>query len=134
MLRSGSDVDLDAELKDGAAGDIELRSRNAIPLRGEDESSVLTPPASASTSLPAAAQKPDRLSETAAAGGSSVALLSSGGLMGKERAAGALWHLSVDSGNRMSIAKAGGIPPLVQPCRWYAASAYLCRGGARTTS
>ena len=43
-----------------------------------------------------------------------VGLVTSGSLMGKERAAGALWHLSVDSINRMIIAKAGGIAPLVQ--------------------
>ena len=34
--------------------------------------------------------------------------------MGKERAAGALWHLSMDSSNQQAIAKAGGIAPLVQ--------------------
>ena len=33
---------------------------------------------------------------------------------GKERAAGALWHLSMDSSNQQAIAKAGGIAPLVQ--------------------
>ena len=32
----------------------------------------------------------------------------------KERAASALWHLSVDAGNQLAIAKAGGIGPLVQ--------------------
>ena len=34
--------------------------------------------------------------------------------MGKERAASALWHLSVDAVNQLLIAKAGGIAPLVQ--------------------
>ena len=34
--------------------------------------------------------------------------------MGKERAASALWHLSVDAVNQVTIAKAGGIAPLVQ--------------------
>ena len=42
--------------------------------------------------------------------------VSSGNQMGKERAASALWHLSVDAVNQVTIAKAGGIAPLVQAC------------------
>ena len=34
--------------------------------------------------------------------------------MSKERAASALWHLSVDAVNQVAISKAGGLAPLVQ--------------------
>jgi len=58
----------------------------------------------------------DRLSAIAAAGGiiPLVALVTTGAPLSKERAASALWHLSVDAGNQLAIAKAGGIGPLVQ--------------------
>ena len=58
----------------------------------------------------------DRLSAIAAAGGviPLVGLVTNGNQMGKERAASALWHLSVDTVNQVAIAKAGGIPPIVQ--------------------
>ena len=58
----------------------------------------------------------DRLSAIAAAGGviPLVGLVTNGNQMGKERAASALWHLSVDVVNQVAIAKAGGIPPIVQ--------------------
>ena len=58
----------------------------------------------------------DRLNAIAAAGGiiPLVSLLSTGSSTGKERAASALWHLSVDPVNQVVVAKAGGIAPLVQ--------------------
>ena len=58
----------------------------------------------------------DRLSAIAAAGGviPLVGLVTNGNEMGKERAASALWHLSVDAVNQVAIAKTGGIPPIVQ--------------------
>lgn len=62
------------------------------------------------------ARPKDRLSAIADAGGIGplVGLVTNGNAMGKERAASALWHLSVDAVNQVSVAKAGGIPPIVQ--------------------
>ena len=62
------------------------------------------------------ADEGDRLSAIASAGGviPLVGLVTNGNEMGKERAASALWHLSVDAVNQVAIAKAGGIPPIVQ--------------------
>ena len=121
VLRAGSSITLASELQDGAMGEIEREARNPTALR-EDEASNEPPTEQmeggdlSDASPAAAADRGDRLSAIAAAGGifPLVMLLTSGSLMGKERAAGALWHLSVDTGNRMSIAKAGGIAPLVQ--------------------
>ena len=58
----------------------------------------------------------DRLSAIAEAGGviPLVGLVTNGNQMGKERAASALLHLSVDVVNQLQIAKVGGIPPIVQ--------------------
>ena len=58
----------------------------------------------------------DRLSAIASAGGivPLVALVTTGAPLSKERAASALWHLSVDAVNQIAIAKASGIAPLVQ--------------------
>ena len=58
----------------------------------------------------------DRLSAIASAGGivPLVGLVTNGAPMSKERAASALWHLSVDAVNQVAISKAGGIPPIVQ--------------------
>ena len=80
---------------------------------GTDDETVMAP---APDLTGKTAKKDDRLNAIAAAGGivPLVTLLTSGSLMGKERAAGALWHLSVDAGNRILIARAGGIVPLVQ--------------------
>ena len=63
-----------------------------------------------------AVEEGDRLSAIAAAGGviPLVGLVTNGNSMGKERAASALLHLSVDVVNQMQIAKVGGIPPIVQ--------------------
>ena len=43
-----------------------------------------------------------------------VGLVTNGAPKSKERAASALWHLSVDSVNQQAISKAGGIAPIVQ--------------------
>ena len=61
---------------------------------------------------------PDRLLAIAEAGGIQplVALLGAvggGSPVGREKAAGALWHLALDQSNQVAIAKAGGIAPLV---------------------
>lgn len=119
-LRSGTAISLAKELQAGALGEIELESKNAIALRNADQGSdeTLDPveaPAAASTTATGGAPA-DRLGAIASAGGiyPLVGLVTVGSLMGKERAAGALWHLSVDAVNRMIIAKAGGIAPLVQ--------------------
>lgn len=42
-----------------------------------------------------------------------VSLLSSGGMVAKEKAAAALWHLALNSDNQLLIAKANGVTPLV---------------------
>ena len=66
-------------------------------------------------SLIAVNSRGDRLSAIAAAGGVMplVGLASNGSVIGKTRAASALWHLSADPFNVVAIAKAGGIAPLV---------------------
>ena len=57
----------------------------------------------------------DRLSAIAEAGGilPLVGLVTSGNPASKERAASALWHLSLDPVNQQAVARAGGIAPLV---------------------
>ena len=127
MLRAIRKIDLPAQLRPGGAGPVELEAKNATALRGdgsialpgqarEEVDSPVAAPADDSAPPSPPQIKGDRLSSIAAAGGIGplVVMLSSGSLMGKERAAGALWHLSVAPANRMAIAKAGGIPPLVQ--------------------
>jgi vacuolar protein 8 len=127
MLRAIRKIDLPAQLRPGGAGPVELEAKNATALRGdgsrtlpgqarEEVNSPVAAPADDSAPPSPPPIKGDRLSSIAAAGGIGplVVMLSSGSLMGKERAAGALWHLSVAPANRMAIAKAGGIPPLVQ--------------------
>ena len=122
-LRAGNAIALAKELQVGALGEIALESKNQIALREADGSAPkveasapsAAPPAEAPASTSKSNNK-DRLSAIASAGGiyPLVGLVTNGSLMGKERAAGALWHLSVDAVNRMIIAKAGGIAPLVQ--------------------
>ena len=119
-LRGGKAISLAKELRDGAMGEIETQSKNASPLKenvAESSPSKAEPEAADGSDMPLpVAIKGDRLSAIAAAGGiyPLVGLVTVGSLMGKERAAGALWHLSVDGVNRVIIAKAGGIAPLVQ--------------------
>ena len=58
----------------------------------------------------------DRLSAIASAGGivPLVGLVTNGAPLSKERAASALWHLSVDAVNQFAISKAGGLAPIAQ--------------------
>lgn len=58
----------------------------------------------------------DRLAAISAANGIPplITLVSTGNLIAKERAANALWHLTVSKANCDAIAKAGGIPSLAQ--------------------
>ena len=74
------------------------------------------PPTERAVSPTTARPPADRLGAIAAAGGITplVTLVTSGSATGKERAASALWHLSVDAANQQAIAKAGGIAPLAQ--------------------
>ena len=135
-LRAGNAMALAEELRNGAAGRIDTKAQNSIALRNQDgeapaevTENELAANGGPGTSVSAPASPPldesgdgepvptgDRLSGIAAAGGiyPLVGLVTTGSLMGKERAAGALWHLSVDAYNRVMIAKAGGIAPLVQ--------------------
>ena len=81
------------------------------------EEAPASAPASAPTAAGAKAAVPkDRLSAIAEAGGivPLVGLVTTGNAASKERAASALWHLSVDPANQVAVAKASGIPPLVQ--------------------
>ena len=57
-----------------------------------------------------------RLSAIVTAGGLPplIGLVANGNLMARERAASALWHLSVEAATCDAIAKAGGIPSLAQ--------------------
>ena len=119
-LRGGKAITLAKELRDGAMGTIDTQAKNATPLRDIDgdlpEKSADDSRADESDVPVPVAVKGDRLSAIAAAGGiyPLVGLVTVGSLMGKERAAGALVHLSIDAVNRVIIAKAGGIAPLVQ--------------------
>ena len=84
---------------------------------GNDAPAGAPDAATTATTAAAAAEGPkDRLSAIAEAGGivPLVGLVTTGNPMSKERAASALWHLSVDPMNQVAVAKAGGIPPLVQ--------------------
>ena len=57
----------------------------------------------------------DRLRAISEAGGIAPLIyqLSTGSVIGKEKAACALWHLALDGFNQSAIARANGIPPLV---------------------
>ncbi len=107
--RTVEDEDEDANsLGDGA--DAPSTASEAAPMA--EESAAAPSPAPS----PAADEAGDRLSAIAAAGGiiPLVALVTTGAPLSKERAASALWHLSVDAVNQIAIAKASGIAPLVQ--------------------
>ena len=97
--------DLAARDDEGGGGDV---GGNDAPAGAPDA-------ATTATTAAAVAEGPkDRLSAIAEAGGivPLVGLVTTGNPMSKERAASALWHLSVDAVNQVAISKAGGIAPL----------------------
>ena len=93
-----------SELSKGA-----LAARNAEPAgTGNDAVSDPEIPDTASS------QDGELLTQCAVAIPSLVALLNTGSEMAKEQAVGALWQLSTISAHRDAIAKAGGVPPIIQ--------------------
>ena len=115
-LASGAIVERERKQKEAAAARAAAGIDADAPAEAEPEQPEAAPATDEAGMPVVKVARGDRLAAIAAAGGivPLVGLLSVGSLMGKERAAGALWHLSVDAVNRMIIAKAGGIAPLVQ--------------------
>ena len=107
---------------------------------GDERGGPTSPPPAATGSPPtgpADGGSPlSRLGVIASTGGiiPLVKLVSTGNDMSKEQAASALWHLSVDEGNKMLITRSGGIAPIVQLLDDGSIKSHQCASGMPITN